>query len=299
MKKIITFLAFIFLLSFFVSSIYATETRRWGFEWEGFNVDIYAPYQAYPDDIMTIRVRVESRSEEVQSVTIFLKIYGSKDQGLRSWYTFVDALDNVDLSLGASEDQYFNVSIPDDVDPGLVYSETSVSWKIWRESAWQEQSRYGVFKVTYLRNKPYEDLQVAYNQLLANYNSLLSSYDQLLVDYNSLQTSYNDLENSYNDLYANYSARLMDYDELLADYDNLQTNYDSLNSTYYSLLSDYSSLQTSFNELKSKYEFGGEIASTLNLMYVFIETTVIFIATTIYFARARIYSALRKSKQQT
>ncbi|MDH5596331.1 MAG: hypothetical protein OEY40_06420, partial [Candidatus Bathyarchaeota archaeon] len=66
------------------------------------------------------------------------------------------------------------------------------------------------------------------------------------------------------------------------------------NSTYHSLLSDYSSLQASFNELKSKYEFGGEMANALNLMYVFIETTVIFSATTIYFLLRK-----QKLKKQT
>ncbi len=299
LKRIIAFLAFIFLLTFFVSSTNAIETRLiWNLgEWEGLDVKIYAPWQAYPNDIMTIRIIVEAK-EDLQDVTVIFKIYGSMSEGSILWPRSLRALENVDLPLGVVEDQYFNVSIPDDVDPGLIHAHITCSWKVWRESSWQERSieDSNIHRVTYLRNKPYEDLQVAYNQLLANYNSLLSSYDQLLVDYNSLQTSYNDLENRYSDLYVNYSALLMDYDKLLAEYDNLHTNYDSLNSTYCSLLSDYSSLQTSFNELKSKYEFGGEIASTLNLMYVFIETTVIFIATTIYFARARIYSALRKSK---
>jgi hypothetical protein len=306
-----------FLLSFIVSSVNATEPRLvWTFFWEGLNVEIYAPYQAYPNQTMTIRVMVEAR-ENLQEVTVRFRIYGSKSEGYLSWFNSFYAFYDVDLASGIVEDQYFNVNIPEDVDPGLIYSQTSCSWKVWREPSWQSQSNDGIFRLTYLRNKPYEDLQVAYNQLITNYNSLLSSYNQLLSDHNSLQNNYNNLQNNYSDLQANYSALLtnynnlqksysdlqanhsallMDYDELLRDYNNLQGSYDSLNSTYYSLLSDYSSLQSSFNELKSKYEFGGEVANTLNLMYVFIETTVIFIATTIYFARARIYSALRKPK---
>ena len=290
-----------FLLSFIVPSINATETRLvWTFFWEGIDVEIYAPYQAYPNQTMTIRVIVEA-SEDLQDVTIRFRIYGSKSEGYLSWFNSFYAFYNVDLSSGIVEDQYFNVSIPEDVDPGLIYSQTSCSWKVWRESSWQSQSNDGVFRVTYLRNNPYEKLQVAYNQLVTNYNSLLSSYNQLLADHNSLQTSYNDLQKSYSDLQANYSDLLTNYDKLLRDYNNLQTSYDSLNFTDYSLLSNYTSLQSSFNELKSKYEFAGEIASSLNLMYVFIEMTVVFIATTIYFARARIYSALRKPKprQQT
>jgi hypothetical protein len=301
LKRIITFLSLMFLLSFIVPSINATETRLvWTFFWEGINVEIYAPYQAYPNQTMTIRVIVEAR-EDLQNVTIRFRIYGSKSEGYLSWFNSFYAFYDVDLASGSVEDQYFNVSIPEDVDPGLIYSQMSCSWKVWRESSWQSQSSDGVFRVTYLRNNPYEKLQVAYNQLVTNYNSLLSSYNQLLADHNSLQTSYNDLQKSYSDLQANYSALQTNYDKLLRDYNNLQTSYDSLNFTYYSLLSNYTSLQSSFNELKSKYEFAGEIASSLNLMYVFIEMTIVFIATTIYFARARIYSALRKPKprQQT
>jgi hypothetical protein len=283
-----------FLLSFTVSSINAADPRLiFNLDWEGLVVQIYAPWQAYPNNTMTIRIIVDPK-EDLMNVTVNLEIYGSMNEGKATWPRHLVALENRDMDLGEVEDQYFNVSIPESVDPGLLHGHIYCSWKVWRNSSWQEQSIafFDAHRVTYLRNKPYEDLKVTYNQLLANYSSLLSSYDQLLKDYNYLQTSYNDLENSYNSLQANYNA-------LLTDHNNLQTDYDSLNSTYYNLLSDYSSLQTSFNELKSKYEFGGETASTLNLMYVFIETTVIFIATTIYFARVHIHSALRKSKQQT
>jgi len=252
LKKIVAVMTLMFVLSFIVSSTNAIESRLiWTFYWEGLDIQIYAPYQAYPNDTMTIRIRVEAR-EELQDVTVRLRLYGSKSQGYLGWFNSFYALQNVDLSHGVVEDQYFEVDITDDVDPGLVYSQTSCSWKVQRGSSWQDQLNDGVFRVTYLRNKPYEDLQVTYNQLLADYNSLLSSYN------------------------------------------NLQTNYDSLNSTYHTLLSDHSPLQASFNELKSKYEFGGEMANALNLMYVFIETTVIFSATTIYFLLRK-----QKLKKQT
>jgi len=255
-----------FVLPLIVFPTNAIETKQvWTFYWEGMDVRIYAPHQAYPGNTVTIRIVVEAR-EELHDVTVYFKVHGTKSEGNQSWYNSFYALRNVDLSHGVVEDQYFDVDIPDDVDPGLVYSQTSCSWKVQRESSWQDQLNDGVFRVTYLRNRPYEDLQVAYNQLLADYNSLVSSYNTLQTDYNSLQTSYN----------------------------NLQTNYDSLNSTYTSLLADHSPLQASFNELKSKYEFGGEMANALNLMYVFIETTVIFGATTIYFVLRK-----QKLKKQT
>lgn len=276
-----------FVLSFIVLPINAAEPRLvWTFYWEGIDVQIYAPHQAYPNDTVTIRIRVEAR-ESLRNVTIHFKVYGTKSKGYVLWYNSFYALRNVDLPFGVVEDQYFDMNIPEDVDPGLIYSETSCSWMVQRELSWQDQYREGAFRVTYLRNKPYEDLQVAYNQLLTNYNSLLNSYNTLQTNYNQLLADYNSLQTSYNNLQTNYST-------LENNHNDLQTNYNSLNTTYHNLLSDHSSLQASFNELKSKYEFAGETANALDLMYVFIETTVIFIATTIYFVLRK-----RKPKKQT
>lgn len=261
-------LASISILSFVVFSVNAAETQLiYDVDSEGINVKIYTPYQAYPDDTMTIRIIVEAR-EELQDVTVTIRLYGSQAKGYTTWLRSLDALKNRDLSLGTVEDQYFNVSIPENVDPGLLHALITCSWKVWRESSWQELSidNWFAHRVTYLRNKPYEDLQIAHNQLLADYDSLQTSYNNLQADYSTLEDTHN----------------------------NLQTNHDSLNSTYYSLLSDHSSLQASFDELKSKYEFAGEMANALDLMYVFIETTVIFIATTIYFVLRK-----RKPKNQT
>lgn len=268
MKKIVTILALMFVLSFIVFPTNATEPRLiWNLDWEGLDVKIYAPWQAYPNDTMTIRIIVEAR-EDLQKVTVWFNIYGSKSEGNLTWYRPLDALNTIDLSSGAVEDQNFDVDVPDDVDPGQLHAHASCSWEVWRESSWQKQSfdDICIHRVTYLRNKPYEDLQVAYNQLLADYDSLQTSYSNLQANYSILEDNHN----------------------------NLQTNYGSLNSTYQSLLSDYSMLQASSNELKSKYEFAGDMANALDLMYVFIETTVIFIATTIYFVLRK-----QKPKKQT
>lgn len=290
MKRVISFLTFAIIFSFIVSPLSAVETRLiWNLgDWEGLDVSIWAPWQAYPTDNITIRIRVEAK-EDLQDVTVSLSIYSSMSEGYRLWLNRLDALTTVNMPLGAIEDQYFNVDIPESVDPGLIHALVACSWKVWRDSSWQERSvdEQCIHRVAYLRNKPYEDLQVEYDQLLANHTSLLSSYDQLLQEYNSLQTTYDDLQTNYNTL-------LVNYEEILTNYTDLQINHDSLNSTYHAV-------QGTLNELKSKYEFGGEMANTLNLMYVFIETTVIFIATTIYFAHNRIYAALQKKEpeQQT
>jgi len=267
LKRIILFLAFVFLLSYIVSPLNAADPEKLIYnlgEYEGLVVEIYAPYQAYPNDNMTIRIIVVARTEPLQDVTLTFTMYGSQVEGgslwLRPLRTFATP---VLLDPGDVRDQHFNVSIPKSVDPGLLHAHITCSWKVWRNSSWQEQSidEQVIDSVTYLKNRPYEDLQIAYVQLSDDHSTLEDSYIDLLTNHNALLTDHG-----------------------------------SLNSTYHSLLSDYTSLQASFGELRSKYEFGGEMANSLNLMYVFIEMTVIFITTTIYFARARIYSALRKPR---
>ena len=270
LKRIILFLAFMFLLSYTVSPLNAADPEKLIYnlgEYEGLVVEIYAPYQAYPNDNMTIRIIVAARTEPLQDVTITFTMYGSQDEGDSLWLRPLRPFATpVPLDPGDVRDQHFNVSIPQSVDPGLLHAHITCSWKVWRNSTWQEQTidDQVIDSVTYLKNRPYEVLQAAYVQLSDDHSSL---------------------ENSYTNLLANHDALL--------------TDYGSLNTTYHSLLADYSSLQASCSELRSKYEFGGEVANSLNLMYVFIEMTVIFLTTTIYFARARIYSALRKSEQQT
>jgi hypothetical protein len=130
-----------FILSFLISPS-AAETRLIYnlAEWKGLTVEIYAPRQAYPNDIITIRIKVEARTEELRGVNVSLKIYGSMHAGDSLWSRSLDALTNENFYLGRVEDQYFNVSVPERVDPGLLHALVTCSWKVLSESSWQRQS---------------------------------------------------------------------------------------------------------------------------------------------------------------
>lgn len=264
----------------------ASETRRvWGFDWERMKVDVYAPYQAHPNDTLTIRVRVEAK-ENLRNVTVLVRLYGCKSEGYEGWNASFYALYHVDLSSEVVQDQDFDIRIPSDVSPGLVYCHTSC---IWHWPPWTERSYDGVFMVTYLKNKPCEDLQVDYNDLLNEYNNLLAvynslnaTYTSLLSDYDNLSTAYNTLKNEYNSLHACYNS-------LINSHNTLQSDYDLLNTSY-------TSLQNAFNDSKS----AGGIASTavLTAVYVLIATTAILATTTVYFARRK-PKRRRKPKTKT
>ena len=286
-KRIILLLT-TFLLPFAFSPIVKAETHLiWSFDWEGMDVEVYAPYQAYPGDTITIRVRVEAK-EDLQDVYVTVWLYGSKSEGYGTWTKIIGVLDDVDLSTGVVRDQNFDVDIPSDVSPGLIYSHTYCNWKVWRWLSWQDRSLDDSFRVIYLKNKAYEDLQLAYNDLLNDYNTLLADYSDLLDDYDALNSTYHSLLAEHNELQANYTDlgneyiflnasyyellenyttvvserdywksecndKVVEYNSLQADHTDLQDNYNSLQTSYGSLQSSHNTLQTTYNSLNSTY----------------------------------------------
>jgi len=274
-NRIVILLFVICLLPFALITVARTESRHvWSFDWEGFDVEVDAPYQAYAGDTITIGVRTEAK-KDLRDVSVELRLYGSKLDGYDGWTDNISVLNGERLRSGAILDQNFKVSIPSDVSPGLIYGHAYCKWKVGKTYFYLPRELDDSFTVTYLKNKAYEDLQEAYSDLLNDYDGLLANYGDLLDDYDTLLANYSDLLDDYNSLSADYSSlnstyydRLSMYDQLQSDYDSLQESFDafnsdysSLNSTYYDRLSmydqlqsDYDSLQESSNILDNNYE---------------------------------------------
>ena len=312
-KQIVILLFVIFLLPLAFITVAKTETRLvWSFDLEGMDVEVYAPYQAYPGDTITISVRTEA-TKNLRNVDVSIWLYGSKLDGYDTWTGNITVLYDADLSTGEVLDQKFNVSIPSDVSPGLIYGHTYCKWKVGKHFYFIPRELDDSFIATYLKNKAYEDLQVAYSDLLNDHNTLLAHYNDILDDYNSLSADYSALNFTYYDLLNMYNQLQSDYGSLQESFDTLNEDYSSLNSTYHDLLdtynqlqSDYNSLQESFDtlnnnysnlqvnydslhdkweDLKSKNEASkANLSNTWNLSYILIITTLIFIATTVYLA---------------
>jgi FtsZ-binding cell division protein ZapB len=312
-KQIAIPLFVIFLLPLAFITVAKTETRLvWSFDWEGIDVEVYAPYQAYPGDTITIRVRTAA-TKNLRDVEVSIWLYGSKLDGYDTWTGNITVLHDVDISTGEVLDQNFNVSIPSDVSPGPIYGHTYCKWKVGKHFYFIPRELDDSFIATYLKNKAYEDLQVAYsdllndhNTLLANYSDLLDDYNSLSADYISLNSTYYDLLNMYNQLQSDYGSLqesfdtlnysysalnstyhdLLDtYNQLQSDYNSLQENFDTLNNNYSNLQVNYDSLHDKWEDLKSKNEASkANLSNTWNLSYILIITTLIFIATTVYLA---------------
>lgn len=284
-------------LSFLAFSPVATaaETRRVLrlYRYEGIDIRVYAPYQAYPGDRITIRVIVTAL-EDLEDVTVTIYVFGSKSDaegrvGYDSWddeigVLYMDRLDEDDRV-----DEYYRLRVPSDSDPGLVYGLIDCAWRVYRTLGWEDRSYRDAFTITYLRNKDYEDLQVDYSDLLDEHNKLVADYDELsgeysglLATYNSLKSDYASLRAAYDSLSSNYGSLKSSYESLQADYSELSSDYDELQGDYNSLNSEYNSLLADYDALKSEYETSvGELSTSRNLMYVFVVTTVAFVATSI------------------
>jgi len=115
----------VLLLSLASSLTVAAETHRvLRFTEEGLRVKVYAPYQAYPGDRITIKVSVEAL-EDLDDVTITIYIFGSKSEegkvGYDSWEDDIEVLEGEDMDEGDDVDEDYRRRMPSDSDPGLVY----------------------------------------------------------------------------------------------------------------------------------------------------------------------------------
>ena len=265
-KRILILLLVILLLPLALITVARAESRLvWSFDWEGFDVEVYAPYQAYAGDTITIGVRTEAK-KDLRDVYVEIRLCGSKLDGYDAWTDNISVLSGERLYIGAILDQNFNVSIPSDVSPGLIYGHTYCKWKVGKTYFYIPRELDDSFTVTYLKNKAYEDLQVAYSDLLNDYDALLANYSDLLDYYNSLSDDYVSLNSTYYDL-------LGTYDQLQSDYNSLQESFDTLNSDYGSLNFTYHDLLSMYNQLQSDHESLQENSDTLNSNYVSLNST--------------------------
>jgi len=274
---ILLVLVAVLLSSMPLSSVAVDEVHRvWRVASEGIEVSVYAPYEAYPGDRITVSVRVDAL-EELNDTDVTLLIKGSKSQGRDSWTSRRDVFEDFDLPDGASRTREYDVIVPSDLDPGLIYGHIAIRWNISLVGHLYEDA----FNLVYVRNKDYEDLQAAYEDLSSLYEEKVAEYDGLLEDYNGLKSDYNSLKADYENVEAERDDWKAKYGSLETSYNDLTNEYNVLDSTYNSLLADY-------DDLKSKYDVGmGELSSARTLNYVLGITTIAFIATSAYLLAIR------------
>lgn len=173
-KTVVILLVPIFLLASIVfnSSVYAVEERKvLSRNYVGLGVEVYAPYQGDASESITIRVRVEAL-EDIKNVSVTLFLWGSKTEGSTPWGTSFIVLDLTDFPNGTIREEAYNITIPSDIDPGLTYGILFLEWSIYRSTSWESQWDKASFRVTFVRNRDYENLQELYDQLEGELSNL-------------------------------------------------------------------------------------------------------------------------------
>ncbi|MCJ7721120.1 hypothetical protein MUO98_01745 [Candidatus Bathyarchaeota archaeon] len=161
-------------------------------EYGGLKIDVRAPSQSYPGENITVTVKAEAITE-IYVKYVRVTIYGALNATDKVTLRDIIHLENYSFtsSFEIHEVQY-NVSIPDNMSPGLTYGVISCEWELMGSP---QKILPAGFVLTYIRNMDLEQLQTEYQELNDTHQSLLQNYTELESGINE------DLDSTRNMLY--------------------------------------------------------------------------------------------------
>lgn len=171
-----TFYVFLLTLAFSgVGKSAPEETRSvYYLEYGGLEIDIWAPYQAYPGETINVTVKTKAAVQQPLYVKyVNIAFYGVINATTEVTLAKIAHLENSSLS---SHEIEYNITIPDHISSGLTYGEISCEWDLM--GAPQKIPPSG-FALTYIKDKALEELQADYEELNATYHSTLEDYNQV------------------------------------------------------------------------------------------------------------------------
>lgn len=174
--------AFLLILAFSgVGNAASSETQTaTPIDYGGLRIDITAPVQACPGDNIAVTVRT-SASEGVQQIYInyiTLTLYGVVNATNSVPLAQINHLNDVPLSI---HQIIYNITIPNDIAPGLTYGEVSCNWKALGVSF---EILSSGFVLTYIEDVALQQLQTDYDELYTTHESILEEYNQLKSEVN-------------------------------------------------------------------------------------------------------------------
>jgi len=146
-------------------------------EYGGLTIEIRAPEQAYPGENITVTVKTETAVPEIYIKSIKVELYGVIDATTRVSLENITHLRNSFLS--SSHEVQYNITIPDNISPGLTYGIINCEWDLWGSP--QKIPSSG-FVLTYIKDVKLEDLQAEYDELNATHQSIVQDYTELKSD---------------------------------------------------------------------------------------------------------------------
>jgi hypothetical protein len=162
----------------------------------GLRLVVIAPVEAYSGEDITVTVKTNvSDVQQIYINYINLKFCGAVNTTTIVTFEQITHLDNVFIS--SNETQY-NITIPDNISPGLTFVEISCEWEALGVSFEIPSSG---FALTYIKNTELEKLQAEYNELNATHHSMLQNYTEMESTYNELESDIKEVENTRNLMY--------------------------------------------------------------------------------------------------
>jgi hypothetical protein len=142
-------------------------------EYGGLKIDIRAPDQAYPGENITVNVKTEAVVPQIYVKCINVDLYGVVNATTE---VYLDQISHVKNSSLSSHEVQYNITIPDNLSPGLTYGIINCEWELM--GAPQKIPSSG-FALTYIKNIALEQLQAEYDELNATHQSILQEYTEL------------------------------------------------------------------------------------------------------------------------
>ena len=145
-------------------------------EYGGLKINIYAPVQVYPGENINVTVRAEAVTQ-MNIEYISIKIYGVTNATTEVTLANITHLEDSILDF---YEVTYNVSIPNNLSPGLTYGVISCEWDFM--GAPQKIPSSG-FAMTYVNDVALEHLQAEYEELSSIHQSIVQNYTELELDF--------------------------------------------------------------------------------------------------------------------
>jgi len=145
----------------------------------GLQLAVITPVEAYAGENITVTVKTSASDvPQIYINYLNLKFCGAVNATTIVTFKQITHLDNVFVS--SNETQY-NITIPDNISPGLTFGEISCEWKALGASFEIPSSG---FALTYIKDVALEQLQAEYDELNATHQSMLQNYTEMESTYN-------------------------------------------------------------------------------------------------------------------
>lgn len=188
----------LFLVSVRLSTVAYSETEERQLSYSlnrgGLLIEIEAPIQAWPGEKLNITMRAEA-STEIHIDFIYADISCLKENLTEILLNSIRFLENFDISQKETYEEHYEVVIPNDALPGLIYGTLRYKWYIEGDIPTHVED-VQTFQVTFVQNKAYEELRQDYEALNSSYTSLESNYTSLWANYSDLLEKYQQLESN-------------------------------------------------------------------------------------------------------